>query len=146
MAIRPCLFYCPEPDPGAGVRDFPESALKEDCMSNIFTKLGIGIADFGKWIASAIKDTVSLARKIEKILAAEKPLATPFVQGLSTVVADVEALIASSSTAVSAGGLNFSADTQTYQQFLTLIADFKKLAPVVEEALSILEGKTPTTN
>lgn len=112
-------------------------------MSNIFTKLGIGIADFGKWIASAIKNTVSLSQKIQKILAAEKPLGTPFVQGLSTVVADVEALIASSSTAVSASGLNFAADTQTYQQFLTLISDFKKLAPVVEEAVSILEGKAP---
>lgn len=114
-------------------------------MSNIFTKLGIGVADFGKWIASAIKDSVTLAKKIEKILAAEKPLAAPFVQGLSTVIADVEALIASSSTAVSASGLNFSADTQTYQHFLTLIADFKKLAPVVEEAVNILEGNAPAT-
>ncbi len=109
-------------------------------MSNIFTKLGIGVADFAKWIASAIKDTVSLSQKVQKILAAEKPLGKPFVQGLSVVVADVEALIASSSTAVSASGLNFSADTQTYQRFVTLIADFKKLAPVVEEAVSILEG------
>lgn len=109
-------------------------------MSNIFTKLGIGVADFTKWIASAIKDTVSLSQKVQKILAAEKPLGKSFVQGLSVVVADVEALIASSSTAVSASGLNFSADTQTYQHFVTLIADFKKLAPVVEEAVSILEG------
>jgi hypothetical protein len=114
-------------------------------MSNIFTKLGVGIADFSKWVATAIKDTVSLSQKIQKILAAEKPLGKPFVEGLSTVVTDVESLIASSSTAVSAGGLNFSADTQTYQHFLTLIADFKKLAPVVEEAVNILEDK-PTTN
>ena len=113
-------------------------------MSNIFSKLGIGIADLGKWVASAIKDTVSLSRKIQKILAAEKPLQKPFVEGLSTVVADVEALIASSSAAVSASGLNFSADTQTYQHFLNLITDFKKLAPVVEEAVSILEGKPAT--
>ena len=113
-------------------------------MSNIFTKLGIGIADFGKWIATAIKDTVSLAQKVQTILAAEKPLAKPFVQGLSIVVADVEALIAASSGAVSAGGLNFSADTQTYQLFLTLIDDFRKLAPVVEEAVNVLEGKPAT--
>ena len=113
-------------------------------MSNIFQKLGVGIADFGKWVASAIRDTVSLSQKIQKLLAAEKPLQKPFVEGLSTVVADVEALIASSSAAVSASGLNFSADTQTYQHFLNLIADFKKLAPVVEEAVSILEGKPAT--
>ena len=113
-------------------------------MSNVFSKLGVGVADFGKWIASAIKETVSLSQKIQKILAAEKPLAKPFVQGLSTVVADVESLIASSSTAVSASGLNFPADTQTYQHFVNLIADFKKLAPVVEEAVSILEGKSTT--
>jgi hypothetical protein len=114
-------------------------------MSNIFTKLGIGIADFGKWVASAIKETVSVSQKIQKILAAEKPLQKPFVDGLSTVVADVEALIASSSVAVSATGLDFSADTQAYQHFLTLIADFKKLAPIVEEAVNILEGK-PAAN
>ena len=110
-------------------------------MSNVFSKLGIGIADFTRWIASAIKETASLSKKIQKILSAEEPLGQPFVQGLSTVIVDVEALIASSSAAVSATGLNFSADTQTYQHFLTLIADFKKLAPVVEEAVSILEGK-----
>jgi hypothetical protein len=115
-------------------------------MSNIFTKLGIGIADFGKWFATAITDTVSLAAKIEKILKAEQPLEKPFVTGLSTVVTDVEALIASSSTAVSASGLNFAADTQVYQQFLTLISDFKKLAPVVEQAISILEGKTTASS
>jgi len=114
-------------------------------MGNIFQKLGVGIADFGKWVASAIKDTVTLAAKIEKILKAEQPLEKPFVSGLSTVVADVEALIASSSGAVTASGLNFAADTQVYQQFVTLIADFKKLAPVVEEAVSILEGKAPTS-
>jgi hypothetical protein len=59
---------------------------------------------------------------------------------------NVEALIGSSESALSAKGLNFSADSQTYQQFVTLIADFKKLAPVVEEAVSILEDKTPAVN
>ena len=114
-------------------------------MSNIFKKLGVGIADFGKWVATAVKDTVSLAARIETILKAEKPLEAPFVSGLSTVVTDVEALIASSQSALSANGLNFSADSQVYRQFVTLIDDFKKLAPVVEQAISILEGKTTTT-
>lgn len=113
-------------------------------MSNIFKKLGVGIADFGKWVATAVKDTVSLAARIETILKAEKPLEAPFVSGLSTVVTDVEALIASSQSALSANGLNFSADSQVYRQFVTLIDDFKKLAPVVEQAISILEGKTTT--
>jgi hypothetical protein len=57
------------------------------------------------------------------------------------VVADVEALIASSSAAVTADGLNFPADSQVYRQFLTLIADFKNLAPVVEQAVTILKAK-----
>jgi hypothetical protein len=114
-------------------------------MSNIFQKLGIGVADFGKWLATAVEDTVSLAAKIEKILKAEQPLEKPFVSALSTVVADVEALIGSSTTAVTASGLNFAADTQVYQQFLTLISDFKKLAPIVEQAVEILEGKSTTT-
>lgn len=30
-------------------------------MSNIFQKLGIGIADFGKWFATAVKETANLA-------------------------------------------------------------------------------------
>jgi hypothetical protein len=110
-------------------------------MSNIFQKLGIGIADFGKWFATAIKDTANLAAKIQAILTAAQPLQKPFVSGLSTVVADVEALIASSSAAVTADGLNFPADSQVYRQFLTLIADFKNLAPVVEQAVTILKAK-----
>jgi len=76
-------------------------------MSNIFQNLGIGIADFGKWFATAVKDTASLAAKIQAILTAAQPLEKPFVSGLSAVVADLEALIASSSTAVSSDGLNF---------------------------------------
>jgi len=111
-------------------------------MANFFQKLGVGVADFGKWIATAVEDTVSVAARIKKILKAEQPLARPFVSGLSTVVADVEALIGSSESAISAKGLNVSADSQVYRQFVTLIADFKKLAPIVQEAVAILEGKT----
>lgn len=113
-------------------------------MSNVFQKIGAGIADFGKWLAAAIVDTVHLAEKVEKILKAEKPLEQPFVSGLSTVIADVEALITASDTAITSDGLNFPADSQVYSQFLTLIDDFKKLAPVVKEALDALEGKAVT--
>jgi hypothetical protein len=115
-------------------------------MSNFFQKLGIGVADFGKWVATAVKDTVTIAARVEKILKAEQPLAKPFVSGISTVVADVEALIGSSESALTAKGLNFSADSKAYQQFVTLIADFKELAPIVEEAVAILEGKAPASN
>ena len=61
------------------------------------------------------------------------------------MVADVEALIAASEGAVTTDGLNFSADSKVYSDFLTLIDDFKKLAPVVEQAIAILEGKPATT-
>ena len=57
------------------------------------------------------------------------------------MVADVEALIASSSAAVTSDGLNFPADSQVYRQFITLISDFKNLAPVVEQAVTILKAK-----
>jgi len=110
-------------------------------MSNIFQKLGVSIADCGKWLATAILDTVHLAEKVEQILKAAKPLEQPFVAGLSAVIADVEAIISASSTAVTADGLNFPADSKVYSDFLTLIADFKKLAPIVEEAIGLLEGK-----
>ena len=110
---------------------------------NIFKKLGIGIVDFGKWLAGAAEETVQLSLKIEKILKASKPLEAPFVAGLSGIVADVEALVAASTAAVSADGLNFPADSKAYQQFLTLIADFRQLAPVAAEAIQILEGKAP---
>jgi hypothetical protein len=114
-------------------------------MSNIFQKIGAGIADFGKWIAEAVTDTVNMAIKIEQLLKAEKPLEAPLVSGLSTVISDVEALIAASQAAVTADGLNFPADSAVYQKFLALISDFQKLSPVVEEAIEILEGKTPST-
>jgi hypothetical protein len=39
-------------------------------MSNLFQKLGVSVADFGKWLATAVKDTVSIASRIEKILKA----------------------------------------------------------------------------
>jgi hypothetical protein len=113
-------------------------------MSNIFQKLGVGIADFGKWLAEAISDTVHLAERVETILKAEKPLEQPFISGLSTVIADVETLISASDAAVTADGLNFPADSKVYSDFLTLVADFKKLAPIVAEAIDMLEGKTVT--
>jgi hypothetical protein len=110
-------------------------------MTNILKKAGIKIADFGKWLAGEIRAVVGLALRVEHILKSEKPLEQPFIQGLSTVIADVEALIAASESALTANGLNFAADSKVYSGFVTLIDDFKKLAPVVEQALAILEGK-----
>jgi hypothetical protein len=112
---------------------------------NIFGKLGVRIVDFGKWFAGAVKAAAGLALRVETLLQSEKPLEQPFVTGLSTVIADLEVLIAASSTAVTADGLNFAADSKVYQDFLTLVADFKKLAPVVEQAIAILEGKQSAT-
>lgn len=108
---------------------------------NIFQKLGLKIADFGKWFAGEVKTIVGLALHVEAILKSEKPLEQPFIAGLSTVVSDVEALIAASQGAVGTDGLNFAADSKVYGDFLTLMDDFKKLAPVVEQALAILEAK-----
>ncbi len=108
---------------------------------NFIKKAGLKIADFGKWLAGEIKSVVGLAVRIEHILRSEKPLEQPFIQGLSTVVADVEALIAASEGALNADGLNFAADSKVYSGFVTLIDDFRKLAPVVEQAIAILQGK-----
>lgn len=108
---------------------------------NVFQKIGIKIADFGKWFGGALGSIIGLAIRVETILKAEKPLEKPFIEGLSIVVADVEALLADSQGAISADGLNFSADSKVYSGFLTLLDDFRKLAPVVEEAVAILEGK-----
>jgi hypothetical protein len=108
---------------------------------NIFQKLGVKIADFGKWFAGEVKTIVGLALRVEHILQSEKPLEQPFIAGLSTVVSDVEALITASQGAITADGLNFAADSKVYADFLALIDDFKKLAPVVEQAIAILEAK-----
>lgn len=113
---------------------------------NIFKKLGLGIADFAKWFADAVKEIIGIAIRVETILKSEKPLEKPFISGLSTVVADVEALIGASEGALSANGLNFAADSKVYSEFVTLIDDFKKLAPVVEEAIAILEGRKATAS
>ena len=115
-------------------------------MSNIFKKIGIGLADAAKWVATAVKDVVGLASKVEKVLTAAKPLEQPFISGLATVIGDVETLLTDAGSAVTSEGLNIAADTKTYQDFLKLIDDFKTLAPVVEEALAILEGKPATTS
>jgi hypothetical protein len=108
---------------------------------NIFQKLGVKIADFAKWFAGAVSTVIGLSLRVEKVLQSEKPLEKPFIAGLSTVVADVEALIADSEGALTADGLNFAADSKVYTNFVTLVDDFKKLAPVVEQAIAILEGK-----
>jgi hypothetical protein len=114
---------------------------------NIFQKIGVKIADFGKWFAGEVKTIVGLAFRVEAILKSEKPLEQPFIAGLSTVVADVEALITASQGAITGDGLNFSADSKVYSNFVTLIDDFQKLAPVVEQAILILEGKpTPAAS
>jgi hypothetical protein len=112
---------------------------------NIFQKLGVKIADFGKWFAGEVKTIVGLALRVESILKSEKPLEKPFISGLATLVADVEALIAASEGAVTADGLSFSADSKVYTDFLSLVDDFKKLAPIVEQAIAILEGKSANT-
>ena len=108
---------------------------------NVFQKIGVKIADFAKWFASAVSAVIGLSVRVEKVLKSEKPLEKPFIAGLSTVVADVEALIAASQSALTSDGLNFSADSKVYSGFVTLVDDFKKLAPVVEQAIAILEGK-----
>jgi len=123
----------------------PARAKDHRTTMNIFQKLGVKIADFGKWFAGTVKTIVGLAIRVESILKSEKPLEQPFIAGLSTVVADVEALIAASEGAITTDGLNFAADSKVYSDFLTLIDDFKKLAPVVEQAIAILEGKPATT-
>jgi hypothetical protein len=112
---------------------------------NIFQKIGVKIVDFGKWFAGEVKAIVGLALRVEAILKSEKPLEQPFIAGLSTVVADVEALIAASEGALTADGLNFAADSKVYSDFVTLIDDFRKLAPVVEQAIAILDGKEAAT-
>lgn len=111
-------------------------------MANIFKKIGIGIADVSKWVATAVKDIVGIAVKVERVLTAGKPLEKPFIDGLVTVIGDVESLLSDAQGAVTAVGMNFAADSKTYQDFLKLVADFKTLAPIVEEALAILEGKS----
>lgn len=111
--------------------------------NNILKKIGIGIEDVSKWVATAVKDVVSLTTKVEKVLNASKPLEQPFITGLATVVGDVEALLADADGAVTASGMNFAADSKTFQDFMKLIDDFKNLAPIVNEAIQILEGKSP---
>lgn len=113
---------------------------------NVFKEIGIGLADVGKWFANAVKAVLGIATKVKRVLTAANQLEPQFVEGLSTVVNDVELLISDAEGAVSASGLNFAADSAAYQQFLKLVHDFKTLAPIVEEAIQILEGKTPPSN
>ena len=131
--VQAGLFFC------------PSFFVKRNGTMNTMKKIGAKVVDFGKWLAGEIKSVVGLAIRIEHVLQSEKPLEKPFIQGLSTVVADVEALIVASEGALNANGLNFAADSKVYSELVTLIDDFRKLAPVVEQALAILEGKDMPT-
>ncbi len=44
---------------------------------NVFQKMGVRIADFGKWFAGAVKSVIGLAIRVEKILKSEKPSRSP---------------------------------------------------------------------
>jgi hypothetical protein len=107
---------------------------------NIFQKLGIGIADVGKWIADAVKDVIGIASKVKVVLSAEEKLEPSFVTGLSLVVADLETVVAGSAAAVTSDGLNFGADSAVYADFVKLVADFKALLPIVDQSIAILKA------
>jgi hypothetical protein len=108
-------------------------------MSNIFEKIGVGLSDVGKWVGDAVKAVLGIAGKVKTILEAEQKLEPAFIAGLSTVVKDVENLIALSETAVTDGAVNFPADSAAYNQFITLMNDFKALVPVVEAGIAALK-------
>lgn len=108
-------------------------------MSNIFEKIGVGLTDVGNWVADAAKFVVGIASKVKTILSAEKALEPAFINGLSTVVADVESLISLSEGIVAGGDLHLVAGTPAYNEFLKLISDFKALTPIVEEGIAALK-------
>jgi prophage DNA circulation protein len=109
-------------------------------MANFIEKAASGVAEVSKKIVSIIRETLTIAAKVEKVLKAEKPLQPSFIAGVSSVIADVESLAAFVGPAVSSNGLNFAADSKVYEQFIILIDDFRKLTPVVEEAVTLLKA------
>lgn len=111
-------------------------------MSNIFQKIGVGIEDVGSWFNDAVKAVVGVASKIKAILESGKQLEQPFINGVSTIVADVESLIALSESAVTSGAVNFPADSAAYNEFLKLVNDFKSLIPVVEQDIETIAKST----
>lgn len=108
---------------------------------NPFKAIATGLADVGKFVAHAVAMVIGTAKRVEYVLTNATPLEKPFVSALSTVVYDVEDVISEAEAAVTADGLNFAADTQAYQKFMKLLADFKALAPLAEDALAVIEGK-----
>ena len=83
---------------------------------NIFQKLGVKIADFGKWFAGTVKTIVGLAIRVESILKSEKPLEQPFIAG---------------EAGIEQGGQDFPHPVGTEIE--------------TEQAIAILEGKPATT-
>jgi hypothetical protein len=108
---------------------------------NPFSAIGRGIADAAKFVAHAVALVMGTAKRVEYVLAQGQPLEKPFVSALSTVVYDVEDLLAEAESAVTADGLNFAADSAAYQRFLKMINDFKALAPLAEDAIAVIEDK-----
>lgn len=100
-------------------------------------KIGLVAVDF----ALAVAHLFGLAKRLEIILRAEKPLADQLIKGVTLVIGDVETLLAEAQTAFTDGGLNFPVDSAAYQSFLKLLADARALVPIVEDELAALEGK-----
>lgn len=110
-------------------------------MRNPFVYIGRGIADVAKAFAHAVATIFGLAGKIRYILKQQAPLDKPFIDGLTNLIADIEALLSEAQTAFTDAGLNFPADSAAYASFLKLTADAKALVPIVEDELAIIEGK-----
>ena len=110
-------------------------------MGNPFKFVAHGLADLGKYIADAVRFVFGTARKVEKVMQAEKPLEKPFIDAVVTCIGDIETLMALASSAVGQDGLNFPADSAAYKQLMQTFDDLKALAPIAEDALAVLEGK-----
>lgn len=108
---------------------------------NPFVWFGKKIALVAKDFALAVAHVFGLARRVELILKNEQPLAKPMIDGITTVIADVETLLGEAQTAFTDGGLNFPVDSAAYQAFMRLLADSKALVPIVEDELAAMEGK-----
>lgn len=125
---------------GQTVVTTPATAIKApNHFVAFFEKIGHAILDIFKWAPS-------FASKVVTVIQEEETLTPEFVAGLKTLIADSASLVALSATAVTEKGINPTQDLAVVTQLEQLVKDFGNFAPVVEQAVAVLEGKGPTTS
>jgi hypothetical protein len=110
-------------------------------MTNVFQEVGKLVGGAAKALAYGVAHLFGLGRKVEYVLKAQKTLGKPFAETLGATITDLETVLTDGQVAITDGGINIPADAAAYAAFKKLSVDAKKLLPLVEDEIAVIEGK-----